>query len=72
MKSKAFILHQITELLDKNRGFCEEEIVKWRDENADKTVYELLVIKKELSEKIEFQDHMCSWTEENSLCHLID
>jgi hypothetical protein len=56
MKSKAFILHQITELLDKNRGFCEEEIVKWRDENADKTVYELLVIKKELSEKIEFQD----------------
>jgi len=56
MKSKAFILHQITELLDKNRGFCEEEIVKWRDENADKTVYELLVIKKELSEKIEFHD----------------
>tara|TARA_B110000495_G_scaffold182811_1_gene178638 strand:- start:75 stop:281 length:207 start_codon:yes stop_codon:yes gene_type:complete len=56
MKSKAFILHQITELLDKNRGFCEEEIVKWKDENATKTVYELLVIKKELSEKIEFQD----------------
>jgi hypothetical protein len=31
MKSKAFILQQITELLDKNRGFCEEEIVKWKD-----------------------------------------
>jgi|TARA_B110000977_G_scaffold168247_1_gene217331 hypothetical protein len=56
MKSKAFILQQITELLDKNRGFCEEEIVKWKDENDTKTVYELLVIKKELSEKIEFQD----------------
>jgi hypothetical protein len=56
MKSKAFILQQITELLDKNRGFCEEEIVKWKDENATKTVYELLVIKKELSEKIEFHD----------------
>ena len=56
MKSKAFILQQITELLGKNRGFCEEEIVKWKDENATKTVYELLVIKKELSEKIEFQD----------------
>ena len=56
MKSKAFILQQITELLDKNRGFCEEEIVKWKDENDTKTVYELLVIKKELSEKIEFRD----------------
>jgi lipopolysaccharide biosynthesis glycosyltransferase len=56
MKSKAFILHQITNLLDKNRGFCEEEIEKWKDENATKTVYELLVIKKELSEKVEFQD----------------
>ena len=56
MKSKAFILHQITQLLEKNRGLCEEEIVKWKDENADKTVYELLVIKKGLSEKIEFQD----------------
>ena len=56
MKSKAFILQQITELLDKNRGFCEEEIVKWKDENDTKTVYELLVIKKELSEKIEFHD----------------
>jgi len=56
MKSKAFILHQITQLLEKNRGLCEEEIVQWKDENVDKTVYELLVIKKNLSEKIEFQD----------------
>ena len=56
MKSKAFILHQITQLLEKNRGLCEEEIVQWKDENVDKTVYELLVIKKKLSEKMEFQD----------------
>ena len=56
MKSKAFILHQITQLLEKNRGLCEEEIVQWKDENVDKTVYELLVIKKNLSEKMEFQD----------------
>ena len=46
MKSKAFILHQIGELLDKNRGMCEDEIVQWKEDNKDKTVYELLVIKK--------------------------
>tara|TARA_B110000503_G_scaffold2440_1_gene3232 strand:+ start:1932 stop:2135 length:204 start_codon:yes stop_codon:yes gene_type:complete len=56
MKSKAFILHQIAQLLDKNRGLCEEEINTWKTDNTDKTVYELLVIKKELSEKKEFQD----------------
>lgn len=56
MKSKAFILHQIEDLLAKNRGLCDEEISQWRNENESKTVYELLVIKKELSEKREFQD----------------
>ena len=56
MKSKAFILRQIGDLLTKNRGFCDEEIQLWMKENDEKTVYELLVIKKELSEKKEFQD----------------
>jgi hypothetical protein len=56
MKSKAFILHQIEDLLAKNRGLCDEEISQWRNENESKTVYELLVIKKDLSEKKEFQD----------------
>ena len=56
MKSKAFILHQIGELLDKNRGMCEDEIVQWKEDNKDKTVYELLVIKKELAEKKVYQD----------------
>ena len=56
MKSKAFILHQIGDLLTKNRGFCDEEVQLWMQENDEKTVYELLVIKKELSEKKEFQD----------------
>jgi hypothetical protein len=59
MKSKAFILHQIEELLEKNRGLCEEEITQWMDENKEKTVYELLVIKKELSEKKEYPDISC-------------
>jgi len=56
MKSKAFILRQIGELLEKNRGLCEEEIVEWNKENQDKTVYELLTIKKHLSQTQEFQD----------------
>jgi hypothetical protein len=52
MKSKAFILHQIGELLDKNRGMCEDEIVQWKEDNKDK----LLVIKKDLAEKKVYQD----------------
>ena len=56
MKSKAFILRQIGELLEKNRGLCEEEIVEWNKENENKTVYELLTIKKHLSQTQEFQD----------------
>jgi hypothetical protein len=59
MKSKAFILMQIEELLKSNRGFCEQEIKKWLEENRDRTVYELLTIKKELSETQEYQDVSC-------------
>ena len=56
MKSKAFILRQISELLEKNRGMCEYEITQWKEDNKDKTVYELLVIKKDLAEKKVYQD----------------
>jgi hypothetical protein len=56
MKSKAYILRQISELLEKNRGLCEEEIEEWVKENEVKTVYELLTIKKELSQGKEFRD----------------
>lgn len=62
MKSKAFILRQIGELLEKNRGLCEEEIEEWFKENEDKTVYELLTIKKELSQTKEYRDvSVLSW-----------
>ena len=60
MKSKAFILRQISELLEKNRGFCESEIDDWIKENEKMTVYELLVFKKELSQSKEYQDVSCS------------
>jgi hypothetical protein len=59
MKSKAFILRQIGDLLEKNRGLCDEEIETWYKENEDKTVYELLTIKKQLSQNQEYQDISC-------------
>ena len=59
MKSKAFILRQIGELLEKNRGLCEEEIQQWYKENESKTVYELLTFKKQISQTQEYQDVSC-------------
>ena len=59
MKSKAFILRQIGELLEKNRGLCEEEIQQWYKENESKTVYELLTFKKQISQNKEYQDVSC-------------
>jgi|TARA_B110000444_G_C18740506_1_gene547775 hypothetical protein len=59
MKSKAYILRQIGELLEKNRGLCEEEVEDWIEENKIKTVYELLIIKKELSQGKEYRDVSC-------------
>jgi len=50
MKSKAYILMQIGELLKSHRGLCSEEVEGWIKANEDKTVYELLTIKKELVE----------------------
>ena len=50
MKSKAYILMQIGELLENNRGLCPEEIEEWTRENEEKTICELLTIKKELEE----------------------
>ena len=56
MKSKAYILMQIEELLEKNRGLCEEEIREWKEQNKDMTVYELLTFKKQLSQSQEYRD----------------
>jgi hypothetical protein len=59
MKSKAYILMQIEELLAKNRGLCDEEIAEWKDQNKDMTVYELLTFKKQLSQTREYPDVSC-------------
>ena len=59
MKSKACILRQIGELLEKNRGLCEEEIQQWYKDNESKTVYELLTFKKQISQNQEYQHVSC-------------
>ena len=59
MKSKAYILMQIGDLLVKNRGLCDEEVEEWMKENDKKTVYELLTLKKELSQSREYHDVSC-------------
>ncbi len=59
MKSKAFILRQIGELLEKNRGMCEQEVKEWMTQNEEKTVYELLTFKKEISQTKEYPDVSC-------------
>ena len=59
MKSKAYILMQIKKLLDTNRGLCEDEADQWIEDNKEKTVYELLTIKKHLSETMEYPDVSC-------------
>ena len=50
MKAKAYIIMEIGELLQSHRGLCPEEVEEWIKENEEKTVYELLTIKKELAE----------------------
>jgi hypothetical protein len=59
MKSKAYILLQIRELLKKNRGLCDEEVDTWVKDNEKKTVYELLTFKKEISQTQEYHDVSC-------------
>ena len=50
---------QIGELLKKNRGLCDEEVEWWIRDNENKTVYELLIFKKEVSQTQEYPDISC-------------
>jgi hypothetical protein len=59
MKSKAYILTEIRQLLEKNRGFCEEEADEWVTENEKMTVCQLLELKQELSKGKEYRDVSC-------------
>lgn len=59
MKSKSYILSQVRKLLLDNRGYYEDEADKYIEDIKSKTVYELLVIKKDLSENKEYPDVSC-------------
>ena len=59
MKSKSYILSQVRKLLLDNRGYYEDEADKYIEDIKNKTVYELLVIKKDLSENKEYPDVSC-------------
>lgn len=56
MKSKAYILRQIKDLLIDNRANSEEEADEKIEELKKHTVYELLVLRKELASSVELPD----------------
>lgn len=62
------ILLQMKDILIERKDYTKEKAEAWLEENKDKTVYELLVMKKELKEvKPEFRDVSCRtsiWSEE--------
>jgi hypothetical protein len=65
MKSKVYIISEIRQLLEKNRGLCEEEIDQWVTDNDNMSVCKLLELKNELMKSKEFRDVSCmSWFRE--------
>ena len=60
MKSKTYILKQIKDLLVDNKAYSERRADQYVESVKDKTVYELLVIKKNLGEDVkEHADVSC-------------
>ena len=62
------ILLQMKDILMERKDYTEAQAEKWLEDNKDKTVYELLVMKKELTTvKQEYRDVSCRtsiWHEE--------
>jgi len=52
MKSKNYILMQIHKLLMDNRAYTREKADTFIEQNKGKKVYELLVLRKTLAEKV--------------------
>jgi|TARA_R110001606_G_scaffold399244_1_gene582674 hypothetical protein len=68
MKSKNYILQQIKEILIDKKSYSEDRADQYIEGIKNKTVYELLVEKKELSiQEDEYRDVSCRtsiWHEE--------
>jgi len=56
MKSKAYILHQIKELLVDRHGYTQAKAERYAELHKEDKVYELLVLKKSLSEQEEYPE----------------
>lgn len=60
MKSKTYILKQIRDLLVDNKAYSERRADDYIESITQKTVYELLVIKKDLASQVkEHHDISC-------------
>jgi len=65
MKSKVYIISEIRKLLERNRGFCEEEIEQWVADNGDMTICKLLEFTGDLMKGKQYRDVSCmSWFRE--------
>jgi len=68
MRSKNYILMQLKNILVDRKEYTEEKAAAWIEEHKNKTVYELLVLKKDMSVvEEEFRDVSCRssiWHEE--------
>lgn len=62
------ILLQMKDILMERKDYSKEKAEAWLENNKDKTVYELLVMKKELTQaEVEYRDVSCRtsiWHEE--------
>jgi hypothetical protein len=56
MKSKAYILSQIQELLVERHGYTHNKAERYVELHKDDKVYELLVLKKSLSEQEQYPE----------------
>ena len=56
MKSKAYILSQISHLLVERHGYTQEKADRYAELHKEDKVYELLVLKKNLSEQEEYPE----------------
>ena len=56
MKSKVYILSQIKDLLIERHGYTSEKAERYAELHKDDKVYELLVLKKNLSEQEQYPE----------------
>ena len=56
MKSKAYILSQIKDILIENHGYTESKAQRYLEVHQNDKVYELLVLKKSLADQEQYPE----------------